>query len=803
MDTLTNLASNQLFYLLVGLGIFGLLIWYLVADLDVVKRKVGSLLIGLVIFVCGLGLWTQGLKQGIDLQGGTALTLRVQPKDVGAAPPSQDALEQARTVLSRRLAALEFVDESTVSIILQEPDRLIVQVPGANSEQQDQVERTVTKIAKLELMVVHPENGALNREGVRNVPGYKSYTYTYKDNLGNERNETLWLSKRDKITGKAVAKARVDPARKGIVIVNMTSEGADQMRKLTSKVRLGTDRLSVVMDGKVKTAPTVNAVLSTEFVIEGLTDVGEAKAVADALNNPLDNPLLIDEKREISATLGAETIKQGLIAGAVGLGLTLILILFCYRFAGIIALVGLAVNIIVLFGAMAIFDFVFTLPGIAGVILTIGMAVDANVLIYERLREELAAGKSIGGAIRTAYEKAFSAIFDANVTTLITALILFYRASGTVKGFAITLTLGIIASMFAALIVTRVLFFYLNGTKEKDKIKKLNFTRILPESHFNFISLRKMSLSLSAILVLGSMVFIGTNGEKSLGVDFTGGSIITYTVAGADVNEDDLKAIVDTVELSKMAFVQKETNALSGEELITIRLSDKVEDLNAVTKAVGAVYPDLAHSDETVGSALGAEFLRTSIIAMIIGLIGILIYVTLRFEFSFALGALAALFHDIIICIGVVALSPSEFNLIHVGAFLTIAGYSINDTIVVFDRIRETLKLRGGNVTEIMNEAINTTLSRTLLTSVTTFAAIATLYFFGGPAMKDFSFVIMVGVIIGTYSSIFVAAPLVLVLSRKRNLREELLEAERASIAGDVEKEVGGTPDDELEAEAK
>lgn len=786
MKFIEDIPNDPLFYLLSGLGIFALLIWYLVSDLDAVKRRVGSFLVALVLVVSFIGFFTQGIKKGIDLQGGTSLTLVVQPKVEGADAPTKEALEQARAIVRKRLEGLDWVDPSTISTIIQEPSRLLVQVPGISPEEQERTKEEVTRIASLEILQVHPDNAKLVGEERRYVSGWQSYDYKFTDREGNERNETLWLSKRGKLTGKNVERATVDPSRRGVVQVRLNNDGAAAMRDITSRMRVGVDRLAVVLDGRVVVAPTVNATLSREFIIEGLDDAGEAENVANSLNNPLDNPLIVEEVRDVSATLGAKTIEQGIMAGLIGLGLTVVLILVCYRFAGIIALCGLAINIIVLFGAMAIFNFVFTLPGIAGVILTIGMAVDANVLIFERLREERAAGKSIGGAIRAAYEKAFSAIFDANVTTLITALILFWRASGTVKGFAITLTLGIIASMFAALIVTRILFFYLNGTKAEDKMKKLNFTKVVPESHIQFLGMRKLSLTISGILVLLSCLVMGVRGEKSLGVDFVGGALITYQMGDSEITEAQIREVAEAQELSKVPFTQEE-RTVAGDRLVTVRLSDELEDVNTVTSAVDAAYPGLSFNQELVGSALGTEFLKTSLIALAIGLLGILVYISLRFEFSFALGALVALFHDLIICIGIVALAGGEFNLIHVGAILTIAGYSINDTIVVFDRIRETLMLRGGSVASIMNEAINSTLSRTVLTSITTFAAVTMLYFLGGPALKDFSFTIMIGVIVGTYSSIFVAAPAVLILSRKRNLRDEILEAERAAMTDDVE----------------
>jgi len=562
----------------------------------------------------------------------------------------------------------------------------------------------------------------------------------------------------------------------GKLTVELNPEGANKMFDLTSKMRPGVDRLAIVLDGKVLSAPVVQSSLGANFEISGMKDANEAKSIAAALLNPLKNPLLVEEERTVSATLGKETVHQGITAGIAGLGLTLLFVLIYYRFAGIIALLGLTLNILILFGAMAMFGFTFTLPGIAGIILTIGVAVDANVLIYERLREELAAGKSIKAAISAAYDKAFSAIFDANITTLITALILFWRASGTVKGFAVTLTIGILASMLAALLCTRVLFWWFS---DAGILKKLTFMNLIPKRAFNFLGKRKIAFSFSIILIVAGLGSVGMKGDSSLGIDFTGGAQLSYQlVDGQTVEQPAVQQVLNKLELSKQASSQEETTT-GGEYLLTVRCAS--DDIEAIETSLSSNFEVLKDkpSRETISASLGGEFLNTALWALIVGMVAILIYITIRFEFSFALGAFAALIHDILICLGIVILSGQELSLIHVGAFLTIAGYSINDTIVVFDRIREDLRSRRGDVQDVMNHAINATLSRTVLTSVTTFVAVLVLYIYGGSALKDFSFTIMIGVIVGTYSSIFIASPIVYIWSKMRgaNLRRELLDA--------------------------
>jgi SecD/SecF fusion protein len=755
----------------------------------------------------------QPLKPGIDLAGGASFTVMVQPKvdesNGEITEVSAEAVQQAIKTLEGRLNP-----DGTKDMLIQPQgkDLIIIEMPGVSEEEAAWVRERIKDQAVLELRAVHPQWSTLGRqvaEGKTIVPGYKHYLYKDTNAKGEEFTQDLLLEKRGDLKGKHVKNAFPDTARTGVIQVELTSTGGKHMRNLTKNMEKGVDRMAVVLDGVVMSAPTVNDTLSRNFIIMGIDDNEERKNLSSTLMNPLENPLLIKEERTVTARLGASTVSQGIYAGMAGLGLTLLFLMIYYRIAGLIALIGLSVNVLILFGAMAMFEFTFTLPGIAGIILTIGIAVDANVLIYERLREELKAGKSIGAAIQAAYEKAFSAIFDANITTLITAIILFWRASGTVKGFAITLTIGILASMFAALVVTRVIFWW--GAKA-NAVNKLKFMHLVPEKTINFMSMRRGAFTISLVLLVGSLLMVGVKREKALGIDFAGGALIQFQTEDVLVKESEVSKVIETsgITLKKLPTIQNETEPPpSNANILSIRCDDG--DAEAIVKvlreqieflklkkdpsitpapapaaedgeesAVAAVSPwRYGSSRDTVEASLGGDFLLNSIIALGLGLVGILAYITIRFEFSFAVGAFAALFHDIIICIGIVVLLGDELSLIHVGAFLTIAGYSINDTIVVFDRIRESLRVKRGEVQDVMNIAINATLSRTILTSFTTFAAVLVLYIFGGPALQAFSLAIMAGVIVGTYSSIFVASPIVLIWSRMRgtNLRRELLDA--------------------------
>ena len=391
------------------------------------------------------------------------------------------------------------------------------------------------------------------------------------------------------------------------------------------------------------------------------------------------------------------------------------------------------------------------------------------MLIYERLREELAAGKSFAASIEGAYSKAFTVIFDANATTLITAAILFWQATGPIKGFAVTLTVGVIASVFTAMIVGRNCFDWSIAYG----LKGVNMLHLISDKkNIDFLGRRRMWVGISVAVIIISMTGFVMRGEKNFGIDFKGGDLLTLKSAQA-VSESQVRAVVNNPD----AVIQKE-RAASGDDYIVIR-----SPLNTAEPILAKLMKGMPKAGfvqvqkDRVGTLVGKELARGSLIALGLGMLGILIYVTARFELSFAIGALVALLHDVLITIGVFAMFGKELSLVMVGAILTIAGYSINDTIVVYDRIREGLHSgRKGSIQDIMNASINETLSRTLLTSGTTLLSVAALFFFGGPTLHDFAFAILIGIVVGTYSSIFIASPIVLWWSRRggRSLSKEV-----------------------------
>ncbi|MCU0751200.1 MAG: protein translocase subunit SecD, partial [Akkermansiaceae bacterium] len=451
-----------------GMILLVLFFWYFATEIERRKRNVGTVLLIGVCALCVLAATPvhERLKGGIDIIGGSSFSLRVQQRESENGekmPITREQIEQAIIVIEKRLNSMGTAEPL---IAQQGTDRILVQMPGVEPEESARIRATLEQVAKLELRKVSERseepgpNGKTLADRVLNdgelSVGERAYLYTSKDEDGQEFKRPILLSRRSALGGSDIANAVPSPQQADAVSITLNNEGTDKMIALTKNMRPGVDRIAIVLDGEVISAPTVNQVpLGKQFIIEGLREPGEVQTLANALMNPLENPLIVEQASEVSPTLGKAVVQQGIWAGIIGLTITCVFVLLYYRMAGIVALFGLAVNGIILFGVMAMFGFTFSLPGIAGMILTIGMAVDANVLIYERLREEMAAGKSLKNAIAASYEKAFTAIFDSNFTSLITAVILFALGSGTIKGFAITLTIGIVASMFSAILVTR------------------------------------------------------------------------------------------------------------------------------------------------------------------------------------------------------------------------------------------------------------------------------------------------------------------------------------------------------------
>jgi SecD/SecF fusion protein len=405
---------------------------------------------------------------------------------------------------------------------------------------------------------------------------------------------------------------------------------------------------------------------------------------------------------------------------------------------------------VLLFGLLAQFHFTLTLPGIAGIVLTIGMAVDANVLIYERIRDELALGKPARSAIDIGFEKAFSAIFDSNVTTLIPAIVLAYFGTGPLRGFAVTLVLGIVANLFAALVVTRNTFDWILTATDMPNLSMMQFIK---SPRFDFLKYRGFGLALSLLILIAGAGAVAMKGESLLGVDFKGGDAVTMTYAQA----------VDIAQvrgaLSKGGLTDFTLQPVSGSNALQIQTEELQGDHAA--QILKDTFPQagfVAGGVDKIGAQVGGEMKQKAITALLFGLFGILVYAAIRFEWSYAVAAAVGQLHDVLIALSIMALLGCELTLPLVGALLTIAGYSINDKIVVFDRIREGAKLREkGSFYEVINRSLNLTLARTILTGSTCLLATGALIVFGGPVIHDFSMAMFIGIMSGIYSSHFIS----------------------------------------------
>ncbi len=797
-----NFYQHPFFIFLAGLSLLILFFVYFATSKERRKRNVGTLLLTGVCALCVFSVVPpkERLKGGIDILGGSSFTLRIQEKENpegGKQPLTVAQIEQAITVIEKRLNSMGTAEPF---IARQGANRILVQMPGVEPEESLHIRETLEKVAKLELREVHPRSGELSNEGTtlaqqvgegrQIVPGYRAYRMADKEGSGVAQ-EWILLSRRAALGGADISSAFPSPEQNDAVGITLNSAGADKMIELTRNMRVGQGRIAIVLDGEVISAPVVQAVpLGKNFSISGLRDPGEPQNLANALMNPLENPLVVEAERTVSASYGSAIIKEGIWAGVVGVGFTFLFVLLYYRVAGLLAVTGLIINGVILFGVMAMFGFTFTLPGIAGMILTIGMAVDANVLIYERLREEIDNGKSVKSAIASAYEKAFSAIFDANITSLVTAVILFWLASGMIKGFAITLTIGLLASMFSAILVTRVFFRW--GV-DSGALKRLSFMNLIPPTKIDFLRTRKIACMASAVMIAVTFAAFGWKGSQSLGIDFTGGTLLQFQLGNEQVPLDHINDALRDLPLTKEAYPQEEHSPATGSlltvrcetadaEIITNRLREAIPLLAERTTAEDGRQEEyrIAANKEEVSALIGGTFLVQSLLAVGMGLIGILIYIAVRFEWSFAVGGFVSTIHDVVVTLGIVILAGQELTLIHVGAILTVAGYSLNDTIVIYDRIRESLMLRQGPIKDLINEAINATLSRTILTSSTTIITVVILMIVSQP-LRDFSFTILVGLVVGTYSSVFIASPIVLWWTRRAGI--DLRAAQTGQVA--------------------
>lgn len=572
------------------------------------------------------------------------------------------------------------------------------------------------------------------------------------------------------------------------VSLRLTNKGTSKWAELTSKNLQ--KNVAIVMDGTVISSPTVQGIMNDgNAQITGNYTVAEAKEFAALLNaGSLPAPCSIIDESIVGPTLGEANINAGMMSFAIALLIVLLYMIFYYGQAGIIANVSLLINILFILGSLASFSAVLTLAGIAGIVLTIGMSVDANVLIFERIREEIDAGKGQKLAIKDGFAKALSSILDANLTTLLTAIILKIFGSGPIESFATTLIIGIFSSVFAAVVISRLIFEYFNDSKREISFSTKLTKNAFKNFNFAFVSKRKIYYIISSILVIVGIAALATKGLK-YGVEFTGGRSFEVKFENAANSQDivtSLKSVMitdgqvaDVIVKTKESKNQVEiqTNYLQGVVNADTIVDSKLKEGLAKVEAEMGTYTIV--QSRSVSAVISDELKQSSYIAIILSLIVIFLYILLRFgKWQYGLGALLAMTHDVIVVLGIFAIFHGilPFNMdidqAFIAAILTVVGYSINDTVVVFDRIREVLGLhKRKSRNENINDALNSTLSRTINTSMSTFVVLLTIFLLGGDAIKGFIFALMIGVIVGTYSSVCIATPAIVDLMK--NVKED------------------------------
>jgi len=697
----------------------------------------------------------------------------------------ENAVDQSLEIIRNRIDQFGVTEPV---IVRQGKDEIVVQLPGVKDPKR--ALNLIGQTAQLEFKLVDDESGVdlngLIRQAIEQgrLPvdyDSKSLNSALKGVIPRDDEvliqkdvdprtnrvikRPILLKKKVIMTGDAVKTAHVrigGTYNEPYVALDLTDRGARIFEKITAD-NVG-KRLAIVLDGVVRSAPVIRErIAGGHAQISGSFTPEEASDLAIVLRaGALPAPVKIIQNVTVGPSLGKDSIQRGLVAGLVGAAFVVFFMVIYYRLSGFVADVAMILNLLFLMAVLSLFHATLTLPGIAGIILTIGMGVDSNVLIFERMREERALGKPLKAFIDGGYDKAFWTIVDAHVTTLITALALFLFGTGPIKGFAVTLSAGIIINLFTAIFGTRMVYDWL---LYRGSLKDLSFLHIIKSTRIDFIGKRKIAFVISGVLVvLGLFAFIQIyRGVANLGVDFAGGSMVQYK-ADKDFALDSVRKALEEANIEGYALQE-----VPGQRVLIVRVKKSVAtvgDIEArITEGLKKGLPDITFSMESkteIGSAVSKELRKKAMVAIAISLAGIIGYLAFRFNVSFGVAAAAATFHDVLAVLGIMYLMDKEITLLIVTALLTLAGYSLTDTVVVFDRIRENLRRYGKlSFAEIINRSVNEMLSRTIITSLSTLIVVLCLFFFGGVVIHDFAFALFMGVLVGTYSSVFVASPIV------------------------------------------
>ncbi len=729
------------------------------------RRNISAFLVLAAIVASVLYLWqpwnnvTDPIKLGLDLQGGLRVVLQADEEN-----PLPEDMETARNIIENRVNAFG-VSEPVVT--LSGTNRIIVELPGLSAEDQDRALGLIGQQAVLEFRLVKPESASLAAGNALTLDDLEDVAFT----------------------GEILSDARADYNRVGnttiagaVVLFDIKGQYANDFGKFTGE-NIGRN-MAIVLDGVVQTAPTIQGRISNNGQITGIGSIDEASDTALVLRSgSLPIKLKQEEFRVVGPTLGQDSINAGKRAALIG-GLAVVVAILLYYgplFGGVLT-VGLGLVLLFLFGILAGLSAVLTLPGLAGLVLTIGAAVDGNVISFERIKEELRAGKGLRLSMRNGFGQSLSAIIDANVTTLLAALALYQYTSGAVRGFAVTLSIGIISAVFVNTVVVPFILEILTLKIKKPMIPQGFY---LDKTKLRFLKFAPVVFAISGLLSLASIGIVATKG-LNLSVDFTGGTTALMEVP-KDVSVNDVRNAVTELGIAgidgsnsliqevsdptaTLGEISADNKSLGETKLISIK-SRNVEGGNNLASALAEKIGGKLRSADFVGPAVGSDLRTGAIKAMLVSLGLILLYVAWRFwpTWIVAIAAIVAVIHDVGLTMGGLDLAGSEFSIPVLAALLFVVGYSLNDSIIIADRIRENFKkIRAKSYAEIVELSVNQTLSRTVMTSLTTLLPVIALLLLGGQVLHDFSLTLLIGIAVGTYSSIFILAPMVVWFKSKR-----------------------------------
>lgn len=782
-------------------------------DLDLVKEP--NLAARNNIILRHLLRKSQGkLKLGLDLQGGIAVTYKVPDEAFAGkdAVARQSVMDSVAKVMNDRVNGLG-VAEPLIRTV--GTNILEVQLAGENMANNPDALESLNKPAKLEFRMVHryerPAPGAIAHtlKSLKETPSNPSssideyevlYLRRTDSDTGAVTEEPYYVKKdvyRDsngEATGKIIESARGESQTglKWETAMKFSSVGAKIFGGMTGKIAEENNRLgngagsmAIVLDNKLMSVNGIkrgedgryHALDQGSAVIEQ-KDETEAKALAGVLNNPLDVPLQQQDMQTVGPSLARDAQSKSVIAASVGVALVVVFMVAFYLWGGVLSIVAVIANLVMILGVSAAMGATITLPGVAALVLTVGMAVDANILVFERIRDEMKTGKSLRVALENGYSRALPTILDANITTLLTAGILIYMGTGPVRGFGVTLAIGIVTTLITTLITTRGLQELAVGNGLFTRM--FGFTFLKKEPAIRFLDYTKQSFVIAWVVIIAGFIAIGIRGKDTLGKDFKGGEAVSVELAaGKKIDEGEVRTIAESAGVKDTTPTYLSDIAGRKSSLrIECELSPEGKDFANATKIVTALvakHPDafpagktveqVISGREAVGATVSKGLQTNAIISVLLALLGIGIYITLRFEMGFGAGALVATAHDMLMTVGLCVIhgwifGGGQFTASTVAAFLMAKGYSINDKVVVFDRIREEMEANPAmSLRDVIHLAINRTLSRTILLSLTVIFAAAALFAFGAGDVKEYGLVFVFGVITGTFSSIFIASP--------------------------------------------